>query len=116
MKGRKLDRSCTPVTGCALIGCGAGFSGDRVDAAAPVVRTLIARQREGPGARAFLMFETLAERTLALAQLRRQQDPDHGFEPLLEDILTPILQDCLDHRICIVGNFGAANSPAAARF
>ena len=111
-----MERSGTPGTGYALIGCGAGFSGDRVDAAAPVVRTLIARQREERGARAFLMFETLAERTLALAQLRRQNDPEHGFEPLLEEILAPVLQDCLEHRICIVGNFGAANPPAAARF
>jgi hypothetical protein len=30
------------------VGCGAGFSGDRVDAAAPVVRTLI--ERGGPAA------------------------------------------------------------------
>ena len=34
------------------VGCGAGFSGDRVDAAIPVVQTLIARG--GPAA---LMFE-----------------------------------------------------------
>jgi hypothetical protein len=44
------------------IGCAAGFSGDRIDAAEPVVRTLIAR-----GGPACLVFETLAERTLALA-------------------------------------------------
>ena len=46
------------------IGCAAGFGGDRTDAAAPVVETLIARG--GAGA---LIFETLSELTLALAQL-----------------------------------------------
>lgn len=102
--------------GPAIIGCGAGFSGDRVDAAGPVVRTLIERLGQEPGARAFLMFETLAERTLALAQLRKQQESMAGFEPLLEEILSPVLKDCLAHRICIVGNFGAANPLAAAQF
>ena len=93
-----------------LIGCAAGFSGDRVDAAGPVVDTLIAR-----GGPAFLIFETLAERTLALAQLRRRADPDAGFEPLLDDMLRPVLARCLQHHIRIVSNFGAANPLAAAR-
>ena len=52
------------------IGAGAGFAGDRTDAAGPVVDALARRE----GAR-FLMFETLAERTLALAQLDRRRDP-----------------------------------------
>ena len=39
------------------IGCAAGFSGDRTDAAAPVVQALIAS-----GQPAVLIFETLAER------------------------------------------------------
>ena len=59
---------------CLLIGCAAGFSGDRVDAASTVVDTMIAH-----GGPAFLIFETLAERTLALAQLRRRADPSAGY-------------------------------------
>lgn len=99
-----------------LIGCAAGFSGDRTDAAGPVVDTLIARLAAGPeGQRAFLIFETLAERTLALAQLRRRADPDAGYEPLLDDMLRPVLARCLAHGIRIVSNFGAANPRAAAR-
>jgi hypothetical protein len=98
-----------------LIGCAAGFSGDRVDAAGPVVDSLIARCAAQPGQRAFLIFETLAERTLALAQLRRRADPEAGFEPLLDDMLRPVLARCLRHGIRIVGNFGAANPQAAAR-
>ncbi|MBO9649810.1 MAG: DUF1446 domain-containing protein [Variovorax sp.] len=99
-----------------LIGCAAGFSGDRIDAAGPVVDTLIARLEAGPpGRRAFLIFETLAERTLALAQLRRRADPDSGYEPLLDAMLRPVLARCLANGIRIVSNFGAANPRAAAR-
>lgn len=99
-----------------LIGCAAGFSGDRTDAAGPVVDTLIARLAEGPpGQRAFLIFETLAERTLALAQLRRRTDPESGYEPLLDAMLRPVIARCLAHGIRIVSNFGAAHPRAAAR-
>ncbi|MDD5332735.1 MAG: DUF1446 domain-containing protein [Rhodoferax sp.] len=91
------------------IGSAAGFSGDRTDAALPVVRSLIAHA--GPSA---LIFETLAERTLALAQLARRADPTRGYEPLLDELLSPILGLCLRHGIPIVSNFGAANPPAAA--
>lgn len=98
-----------------LIGCAAGFSGDRVDAAGPVVDSLIARCAAQPGQRAFLMFETLAERTLALAQLRRRADADAGYEPLLDDMLRPVLARCLQNDIRIVSNFGAAHPQAAAR-
>jgi hypothetical protein len=92
------------------IGCAAGFSGDRTDAAAPVVEALIASR--GP---ACLIFETLAERTLALAQLARRLDPDAGYEPLLVDLLRPVLGRCLAHGVRIVSNFGAANPVGAAR-
>jgi len=92
------------------VGAGAGFSGDRVDAAGPVVDALAAAG--GPSA---LIFETLAERTLALAQLERRRDPEAGYEPLLVDMLEPILAKCLHHGIRIVSNFGAANPRAAAR-
>ncbi len=92
------------------IGCAAGFSGDRTDAAAPVVRALA--ESGGP---AVLIFETLAERTLALAQLERRSQPDAGYEPLLVELLRPVLADCLAAGIHIVSNFGAANPPGAAR-
>lgn len=99
-----------------LVGCAAGFSGDRTDAAGPVVDTLVSRLRQGPAdQRAFLIFETLAERTLALAQLRRRADPAQGYEPLLDAMLRPVLARCLAHGIRIVSNFGAANPRAAAR-
>ena len=92
------------------VGCGAGFSGDRVDAGAPVVRTLVER-----GGACALIFENLAERTLATQQLARRANPALGYEPLLELELRPVLADCLTHGITIVGNFGAANPDGAAQ-
>ena len=61
------------------IGCAAGFSGDRTDAARPIVDAFIAR-----GGRCVLVYEMLAERTLALAQLERRTNPDLGYSPLME--------------------------------
>lgn len=91
------------------IGCAAGFSGDRTDAAGPVVDALIAS-----GSPSVLIFETLAERTLALAQMARRQDPTAGYEPLLDAIVGPVLARCIAHGIRIVSNFGAANPRGAA--
>ncbi|MEK9970912.1 MAG: acyclic terpene utilization AtuA family protein [Ferrovibrio sp.] len=93
-----------------FVGCGAGFSGDRLDAPLPVVTSLI--RRGGPSA---IMFETLGERTLALAQLARQENPERGYEPLLQRLLTPVLDACIRNKVAILGNFGAANPRAAAR-
>jgi hypothetical protein len=92
------------------VGCAAGFSGDRTDAALPVVQALI-----GAGGPAVLIFETLAERTLALAQLARRADPTAGYEPLLDELLRPVLAACLAGGVRIVSNFGAANPVGAAR-
>ena len=86
------------------IGCGAGFAGDRFDAALPVVNALI--QCDGPK---YLMFEVLAERTLAIAQKFRQNDPSQGYSPFLDDYVTPVLRACKQNGIKIVSNFGAAN-------
>lgn len=92
------------------IGCGAGFAGDRKDAAGPVVDMLAAC--DGPR---FLVYETLAERTLALSRLARRNDPKGGYSPALEGLLADVLVRCLDAGIRIIGNFGAANPAAAAR-
>ena len=93
----------------AYIGAGAGFAGDRTDAAGPVVDALARLD----GFRC-LIFETLAERTLALAQLERKKDSSRGFSPALDRLLGPVLARCLRSNIKIVGNFGAANPRAAA--
>ncbi|MEM1047946.1 MAG: acyclic terpene utilization AtuA family protein [Pseudomonadota bacterium] len=92
------------------IGCGAGFAGDRFDAAVPIVREFSA----DPGAD-YLMFECLGERTLALAQAARARDPDRGYSPFLDRYLAPILGDVLEAGIRVVSNLGAANPKAGAR-
>lgn len=95
------------------IGAGAGFAGDRAGAAVPVVQALSQARAKGiPG---YLIFETLAERTLALAQLDRLKDPGAGYSPNLVRLLEPVLKPCLEHGIGIVSNFGAANPLAAAK-
>lgn len=98
----------TPVA--LAIGCAAGFGGDRVDAAPPVVETLIAS-----GLPSVLIFEMLAERTLAQAQLARRANPQAGYAPLMERAVAPVLARCVQHGIPIVSNFGAANPQAAAQ-
>ena len=91
------------------VGCAAGGSGDRTDAAQPIVTAMMEA-----GQRGVLTFENLAERTLAFAQLARRSDPAAGYEPLLDEELRPVLADCMDHGIAIVSNFGAANPRSAA--
>ena len=92
------------------IGCGAGFAGDRWDAAVPVVATLA--RRDGPR---YLMFETLAERTLALAQQARIENPEAGYSQYLERYVRPVMRDAKAAGIRIVSNFGAANPLGGAR-
>jgi hypothetical protein len=88
------------------IGSGAGFSGDRIDPAIELAEK---------GQLDFLVFECLAERTIALAQLRRAADPQNGFDPLLEDRLGPVLPHVANRGVRVVTNMGAANPIAAAR-
>ena len=87
------------------IGCGAGFSGDRLEPA-----VVLAEQ----GALDYLVLECLAERTIALAQKRKRQDPTKGYDPLLErriELLLPIL---VKNKVRLITNMGAANPVAAA--
>jgi hypothetical protein len=93
------------------VGCAAGGSGDRTDAARPIIDAMIAA-----GKRGVITFENLAERTLAFAQLARRANPAAGYEPLLDAELRPILADCLTHGIAIVSNFGGANPRGAAAY
>ena len=93
-----------------FIGCGAGFSGDRFDASIPIVKEF--KNISEPK---YLMFEVLAERTLAIAQQYRIKNPDEGYSPFLDSYITPIIDDCLKHNIKIISNIGAANPLGAAK-
>ena len=92
------------------IGCGAGFSGDRFDAAVPVVATLSKLEGER-----FLIYEVLAERTLAIAQRLKREDPEQGYSPFLDAYLPLVLAECHRHGIRIVTNMGSANPLGAAK-
>jgi hypothetical protein len=86
------------------IGAGAGFSGDRIEPAVDLARE---------GGLDYLVFECLAERTIALAQQARARDPNGGYDPLLIDRLEAVLPLCRAHGITIITNMGSANPVAA---
>jgi hypothetical protein len=92
------------------IGCGAGFAGDRFDASGPVIETLA--KADGPK---YLIFEVLAERTLAIAQRLRRNEPDAGYSPYLDHYIKPILGKAKEAGVRIVSNMGAANPRGAAK-
>ena len=87
------------------LGAGAGYSGDRVEPALELVER---------GDIDYLVFECLAERTIALAQQARRRDPEAGFDPLLETRMRTVLGPAMRRGIRIVTNMGAANPVAAA--
>jgi Acyclic terpene utilisation family protein AtuA len=87
------------------IGCGAGYSGDRLDPAIELAEK---------GSLDYLVFECLAERTIALAQLCRLRNPESGFDPLLKERMRAVLPICQRNRTRIITNMGAANPEAAA--
>lgn len=88
------------------IGCGAGFSGDRLEPA------LILTEK---GNLDYLVLECLAERTIALAQKRKQQDPNAGYDLLLERRIEGLLPLLLKHKTRLITNMGAANPVAGAK-
>ena len=87
------------------IGSGAGFSGDRIDPAVALAES---------GKLDYLVFECLAERTIALAVQSRRDNPNGGYDPLLEERLSAILPAIVANKIKIISNMGAANPVAAA--
>ena len=87
------------------IGAGAGYSGDRIDPAVELAEK---------GSLSYLIFECLAERTIAIAQKARLLDPSAGYDPLLEERMEAVLPTCAARRIRIISNMGAANPMAAA--
>jgi hypothetical protein len=91
--------------GVVRIGSGAGFAGDRLEPA------VILAER---GGLQYLGLECLAERTIALAQLRKLKEPSEGYDVLLArrmELLLPVLKK---KRVRLVTNMGAANPVAAA--
>jgi hypothetical protein len=88
------------------IGAGAGFAGDRIEPAIELIEQ---------GGLDFLVFECLAERTIALAQQARRQDPTGGYDPLLMERMRRVLPGARQRGVRIVTNAGAANPLGAAQ-
>jgi len=87
------------------LGGGAGFAGDRLDAAVALAQR---------GELDYLVLECLAERTIALAQLRRRRDPAGGFDTRLAERIESLLPLLARGRFRLVSNLGAANPEGAA--
>ena len=88
------------------VGAGAGYAGDRWEPALELAEK---------GDIQYLVFECLAERTIAREALARLNDPDAGYNPRLAERIRGVLPACLQRGIRIVTNMGAANPRAAAR-
>lgn len=91
------------------IGSGAGYSGDRIEPAVELAEL---------GDLDYLVFECLAERTIALAQQARISDPQGGYDPLLSERMQRVLPYVGRHegrrRLRVITNMGAANPVSAA--
>ncbi len=87
------------------IGAGAGYAGDRIEPAIDLMKY---------GALDYIIFECLAERTISLAQKRKQQDPTLGYNDLLEYRFDQILDAWKERPVKVITNMGAANPHAAA--
>ena len=87
------------------IGCGAGFSSDRLSPAVDLARD---------GELDVLVFETIGERTLAFGHRDRQANPERGYNPQLAQRMRAVLANCRRNGTRIVTNMGVANVTAAA--
>lgn len=87
------------------IGSGAGYSDDRLEPALDIIRD---------GDVDYIVFECLAERTIAIAQQRKMKDSKQGYDSLLEYRMAQVLPLCVENNVKIVTNMGAANPKAAA--
>ena len=94
------------MTRALRIGAGAGFSADRWEPAVELIRAVPLDA---------IVFECLAERTIALGALDRLSTPDGGFDPFLEERFAAVLPEALGRGVRIVTNMGAANAAGAAR-
>ena len=88
------------------VGTGAGFSDDRFEPA----RDLAER-----GNVDYLVFECLAERTIARETLTRLKQPDRGYTPYLIERFEAVLPACRRNDVRVITNMGAANPLGAAR-
>ncbi len=87
------------------IGCGAGFSSDRLGPAVDLV---------AEGELDWLVLECIGERTMAFGHRDRRRDPGAGYNPLLEPRMRALLPLCRRHGTRLLSNMGVANPRRAA--
>lgn len=85
------------------IGCGSAWSDDRLD---------WAQELADSGLVDYMGFDCLAERTMALAHIRRRKDETRGQDERIPELMKRFA-NYLSRGGKIVGNFGAANPTAA---
>ncbi len=93
------------MNGSVRIGCGAGMSDDRI----PPAVDLIERADLD-----YVVFECLAERTIAREALDRSKNPRLGYTPVMLPRMQAVLGPALARGTRIVTNMGAANPAGAA--
>lgn len=88
------------------IASGAGYAGDRIE---PAVDLMLNGNID------YIVFECLAERTIAIAQQEKLKDPDKGYNGLLEYRFEKVLPLCKEKNIKVITNMGAANPFGAVK-
>ncbi len=88
------------------IGSGAGYGGDRLEPALEIMEN---------GDVDYIIFECLAERTIAIAQEQKLKNPEKGYNGLLEYRMDKVLPLCASNKIKVITNMGAANPLAAVK-
>src|SRR5699024_2300473 len=83
-----------------IIGVGAGFLGERIDAAKTMIKYVELD---------YIIYECVAERTKALAQQRKKENNQTGYDPLLEKRIRRILPLLIKKNVKLITNMGAAN-------
>ncbi|HEU5090305.1 MAG TPA: acyclic terpene utilization AtuA family protein, partial [Roseiflexaceae bacterium] len=99
------DNLVPPDTSLRL-GAGAGFAGDRLDPALDLARR---------GGLDVLVFELLAERTIALAQRRRRASSGPGYDQRLVERIEAVLPETMRQGTRIITNGGAADPRGAGQ-
>ncbi|WP_315069464.1 acyclic terpene utilization AtuA family protein [uncultured Clostridium sp.] len=88
------------------IGAGAGYAGDRIEPAIELKKK---------GKLDYIIFECLAERTIAMGQQQKLKDQSKGYNELLEYRMKHVVPLCKKNKIKVITNMGSANPVAAAK-
>lgn len=88
------------------IGAGAGCSGDRIE---PAVDLAVRGNLD------YLVFECLAERSMAINLLNRRGNPEAGYNKMLRERMEAVLEPAYRAGTVIITNMGGANTREAVK-